>query len=62
MAIALPHPSSAARSIVADVIAHEGPGYRNLADNVRAGGEPNLWIRFALGAAETALRVPRGDD
>ena len=47
--------------IVADAIAAEGPGYRNLADNVRAGGVPNIWIRFALSAAGAALRVPRDD-
>ena len=58
---AFPRPATP-RDLVADAIAAEGPGYRNLADNVRSGGVPNMWIRFALKAADVALRVPRGDD
>ncbi len=53
---------STARDIVADAIARQGPGYRNLADNVRAGGTPNQFIQVALDSTEDALRRPRDDD
>lgn len=56
--LAEPETSGAAeaRNIVADAILAEGSGYRNLAENVRSGGVPNSWIRFALRAAEMAVR------
>lgn len=54
---------SPARAIVAAVIARKGPGYRNLADNVRTGGTPNQFIGVAVEAVEDALRLPGyGDD
>lgn len=53
---------SPAREIVAAVIARRGPGYRNLADNVRTGGTPNQFIQFAVDAVEDALRSPRDAD
>lgn len=56
--------SPIARRLVADAIAAEGPGYRNLADHVRCGGEPNQWIRFALRATDAALhgQIPEDDE
>jgi hypothetical protein len=57
---------STARDIVAGAIASRGAGWRNLADNVRAGGTPNTFIQIALDAVEDTLRRPRdegeGDD
>lgn len=61
MAFAAAHASPVAHGIVADAIAAEGMGWRNLAENVRAGGTPNAWIRFALRAADAALNVPRDE-
>lgn len=54
---------SPAREIVAAAIARRGPGYLNLANNVRCGGTPNQFIQFAVDAVEDALRMPvMGDD
>lgn len=52
---------SAAREVVADVIAAQGPGYYNLAENVRSGGSPNMWIGIAIAAAEAGMRFIPAD-
>lgn len=54
--------SREARNLYADQIAALGPGYGNLAGNIRAGFE-NLWITPGLKAIDQALRVgPQGED
>ena len=54
--------SPQSRTIVADAILAQGPGYRNLADNVRCGGEPNVFVRAALAGVEQALRTGYAPD
>lgn len=45
-----------ARNLYANHIARKGPEWRKLADNIRSGGLPTLWVEPALKAIDEALR------
>lgn len=51
--------ASPAHEIVANTILGMGPGYRNLAENVRGGGTPNSMLGIAVAAVNVALSRPR---
>jgi hypothetical protein len=52
-------PSQAARDLLADEIAAQGPAWANAASSIRGGNYANVWITAALAAIDLALDIDR---